>query len=69
MLWIGKNEEIILSGKESIYASNSTRISLIDMYKQKVEFKEGDNNNIPLEIQIPKEVKEDIEQYIYLKYY
>ena len=63
-----KNVEIILSGIESTYASNSTRISTIEEYKHKVEFKEADNNSAPFEIEIPKEVKSSYKA-LYSKYY
>jgi hypothetical protein len=67
-----KNAEIILRGIESTYASNSTRISTIETYKQKVEFNgEGGGeecNSAPFEIHIPKEVKRSYKA-VYSKYY
>jgi len=62
-----KNAEIILRGIESTYASNNTRISTIETYKQKVDFNE-DSNIAPFEIQIPKEVKRSYKA-VYSKYY
>jgi hypothetical protein len=49
-----KNAEIILRGIESTYASNSTRISTIETYKQKVEFKGGDSNSLLLKFRFQK---------------
>jgi hypothetical protein len=60
------NAKIILSGMESVSAYDSSKISTIEEYDQRVEFKEGDG--VPFEIQIPKEVKRSY-RAVYSKYY
>lgn len=60
------NAKIILSGIESVSASDSSKISTIEEYDQRVQFKEGDS--VPFEIQIPEEVKRSY-RAVYSKYY
>jgi Arrestin (or S-antigen), N-terminal domain len=61
------NAKIILSGMESVSASDNSKTSTIEAYEQKVEFKEGDNS-VLFEIQIPKEVNRSY-RAVYSKYY